>query len=79
VLAAVGLAMSAALLTVSGIAPAQAASGPATAARGGSTSGIPPIKHVWLIILENKSFDATFTGLNNNTYLWKPSRPRARC
>src|ERR1700738_2989013 len=29
------------------------------------------VKHVWLIILENKSFDATFTGLNNNTYLWK--------
>jgi len=28
------------------------------------------IKHVWLIILENKSYDATFTGLNNNTYLW---------
>ncbi len=35
--------------------------------------GIAPgkIKHVWLIILENKSYDATFTGLNNNTYLWK--------
>ncbi|HUJ54788.1 MAG TPA: alkaline phosphatase family protein [Gaiellaceae bacterium] len=34
--------------------------------------GIQPgkIKHVWLIILENKSYDATFTGLNNNTYLW---------
>ena len=25
---------------------------------------------MWLIILENKSYDATFTGLNNNTYLW---------
>jgi hypothetical protein len=35
--------------------------------------GITPdkIKHVWLIILENKSYDATFTGLNDNTYLWK--------
>ncbi len=35
--------------------------------------GIQPgkVKHVWLIILENKSYDATFTGLNNNTYLWK--------
>jgi len=35
--------------------------------------GIRPgkIKHVWLIILENKSYDATFTGLNNNTYLWR--------
>ncbi len=35
--------------------------------------GIRPgkIKHVWLIILENKSYDATFTGLNRNTYLWR--------
>ncbi len=35
--------------------------------------GLAPgtIKHVWLIILENKSYDASFTGLNNNTYLWK--------
>ncbi len=35
--------------------------------------GIRPgkIKHVFLIILENKSYDASFTGLNNNTYLWK--------
>jgi hypothetical protein len=41
--------------------------------RGPDGLGIHPgkIKHVWLIILENKSFDATFTGLNNNTYLWK--------
>jgi hypothetical protein len=41
---------------------------------GGSDGlGIQPgkIKHVWLIILENKSYDASFTGLNNNTYLWK--------
>ncbi len=29
------------------------------------------IKHVWLIILENKSYDASFTGLNQNTYLWR--------
>jgi hypothetical protein len=35
--------------------------------------GVAPgkIKHVWLIILENKSYDASFTGSNNNTYLWK--------
>jgi hypothetical protein len=35
--------------------------------------GIRPgkIKHMWLIILENKSYDATFTGLNKNTYLWR--------
>jgi hypothetical protein len=38
-----------------------------------SPTGLAPksIKHVWLIILENKSYDATFTGLNQNTYLWK--------
>ena len=34
-------------------------------------SGLPKAKHVWYIIMENKSFDATFSGLNNNTYLWK--------
>jgi hypothetical protein len=35
--------------------------------------GIKPgkIKHVWLIILENKAYDATFTGLNKDTYLWQ--------
>jgi hypothetical protein len=34
--------------------------------------GVQPgkIKHVWLIIMENKSYDASFSGLNNNTYLW---------
>jgi hypothetical protein len=26
---------------------------------------------VWLIILENKSYDETFTGLNQNSYLWQ--------
>src|ERR1700743_3514002 len=38
-----------------------------------SATGLKPgqIKHVWLIILENKSYDATFTGLNQNSYLWK--------
>src|ERR1700721_593367 len=40
-------------------------------AQGRSSSSTPPIKHVWLIILENKSYDATFTGLNDNTCLWK--------
>jgi hypothetical protein len=41
--------------------------------RGPDGLGIQPgkIKHVWLIIMENKSYDATFSGLNNNTYLWK--------
>lgn len=38
-----------------------------------TTTGLQPgqVKHVWLIILENKSYDATFTGLNQNSYLWK--------
>jgi Phosphoesterase family len=38
-----------------------------------STTGLArgAIKHVWLIVLENKSYDATFTGLNDNSYLWK--------
>ena len=29
------------------------------------------IKHVWLIVMENKSHDDIFSGLNDNTYLWK--------
>ncbi len=51
------------------------ASASATTASGLSitSTGVKPgqIKHVWLIILENKSYDATFTGLNQNSYLWK--------
>jgi len=35
------------------------------------SNGLPKAKHVWYIIMENKSYDATFSGLNNNTYLWK--------
>ena len=52
--------------------PASAAPSHATATQLIAT-GLKPgaIKHVWLIILENKSYDATFTGLNQNTYLWK--------
>ena len=60
-------------------APARAVKSKAVGGRASSANngndglGIKPgkIKHVWLIILENKSYDATFTGLNNNTYLWK--------
>ncbi len=54
--------------------PAAASASASPAWNGGSDGlGIQPgkIKHVWLIILENKSYDASFTGLNNNTYLWK--------
>jgi hypothetical protein len=33
--------------------------------------GVAPglIKHVWVIVLENKSYDASFTGLNDDSYL----------
>ncbi len=38
-----------------------------------TTAALSPgsIQHVWLIILENKSYNSEFTGLNNNTYLWQ--------
>ena len=66
-----------AVVLAAAVVPAAAASAaagsPAWNGRGPDGLGIQPgkIKHVWLIILENKSYDATFTGLNNNTYLWK--------
>jgi hypothetical protein len=47
----------------------QPAKKPAATDGLGITKG--KIKHVWLIILENKSYDASFTGLNHNTYLWQ--------
>ena len=56
------LAIAAPITTASASSP-----GPTTV--GGLTPGA--IKHVWLIILENKSYDETFTGLNNNSYLWQ--------
>jgi hypothetical protein len=38
-----------------------------------TSTGTPvgAIKHIWLIIEENKSYDETFTGLNQNSYLWQ--------
>jgi hypothetical protein len=41
-----------------------------------TTTGLPPgeIKHVWMIVLSDKSFAAAFTGLNDNTYLSKTLR-----
>ena len=64
------------LFSVAGVAvPASIASAAPARPTGYSISstGLKPgaIKHVWLIILENKSYDATFTGLNQNSYLWK--------
>ncbi len=62
------------LFSVAGVAvPASIASAaPAAPAAPAKSSGVTiastglrpgAIKHVWLIILENKSYDATFTGL----------------
>ena len=75
------LAVAAAALVCAVLVPAGLASGArapqAHAARHTVRNpdgiGLAPgkIKHVWLIILENKSYDATFTGLNRNTYLWR--------
>ena len=62
----VSLALATVLLLMTGIPSAVASS-----SRNEVHSSLPPIKHVWFIILENKSYDATFTGLNNNTYLWQ--------
>ena len=66
------------------LASASASSSAGSSATKGLTispTGVAPgaIKHVWLIILENKSYDATFTGLNQNSYLWQtlPSAGRA--
>jgi hypothetical protein len=44
-----------------------AASGDTTTAA--LTSG--SIQHVWLIILENKSYNSEFSGVNGDTYLWQ--------
>src|SRR5674476_1171967 len=74
-----------AAVTAAGLAfTGLSAAAPASAAPPGygqqttPSTGLLPgqVKHVWLIILENKSYDATFTGLNQNSYLWKtlPSR-----
>jgi len=69
------LALAAALSAAfgAGASPASSASPPQIGQPGDDGLGIQPgkIKHVWLIILENKSYDATFTGLNDNTYLWR--------
>ena len=68
------LALAAGVLTVgSAAASGPPATNPSQGAVAISSTGLRQgqIKHVWLIILENKSYDATFTGLNQNSYLWK--------
>ncbi|HEX5405801.1 MAG TPA: alkaline phosphatase family protein [Pseudonocardiaceae bacterium] len=70
------MALVAAGLLIGGLMATTTSSASATANQTGVTitsTGLKSgqIKHVWLIILENKSFDATFTGLNQNSYLWR--------
>src|ERR1700742_1935320 len=70
------VAAVAAGLLVAGLMATTTSSASATSNQTGMTitsTGLKAgqVKHVWLIILENKSFDATFTGLNQNSYLWK--------
>ena len=70
----VGLAAAASMAsTLPASASPSAAHSPKNRGITITASGTPvgAVKHVWLIILENKSYDATFTGLNQNSYLWK--------
>jgi len=54
------LASAAAAAAVAAVASSPAAAG----------SSLPPIHHVWLVVLENENYDATFTS-NPNPYLSK--------
>lgn len=47
------------------------AAAPAASGAEQSHFAPPKIGHVWTIVLENKSYEATFSGLNQNDYLWK--------
>ena len=74
--AAVVAAMAGIFGSVGVVVPITATASPASATPSSvqlTPEGVKPgaVKHVWLIILENKSYDATFTGLNENSYLWK--------
>ncbi|MCW2779509.1 MAG: phosphoesterase, partial [Frankiales bacterium] len=61
-------ALAAALAVLACAVPtALSAAAPAGAA---TATGTPRLKHVWVIELENKSFDAAFVQ-NSNTYLYK--------
>ncbi|MGP8207407.1 MAG: alkaline phosphatase family protein [Acidimicrobiales bacterium] len=67
-------ALTTGLLATAALVPATVVTAtPASATGVGAIAGLSAgsIQHVWLIILENKSYDETFTGLNNNTYLWQ--------
>ncbi|NMH96188.1 alkaline phosphatase family protein [Pseudonocardia acidicola] len=63
------LAVAATMAVATIVATLTATSG--TALAGDGRPAAPRIGHVWTIILENKSYESTFTGLNQNDYLWK--------
>ena len=67
------IAELAALGTVAAVGLAAASPGLAATAgsRQQSEFHAPHVGHVWTIMLENKSYESTFTGLNQNDYLWK--------
>ena len=68
----VGVVVAAGLAsTVPAAASASPSAKPINITLTASGTPVGAVKHVWLIILENKSYDATFTGLNQNSYLWK--------
>ena len=63
----VSATLAAATLALGGLALASGTTAGATTA----ATKMPKIGHVWTIMLENKSYESTFTGLNQNDYLWK--------
>jgi hypothetical protein len=67
------IASLAAIATAAGVGIAAASPGLAETADNAHRSEFhaPHVGHVWTIMLENKSYESTFTGLNQNDYLWK--------
>ena len=65
------VAVTASFLSTGSAASAVAPAPSVTAATAHAAFKAPKIGHVWTIILENKSYESTFTGLNQNDYLWK--------
>lgn len=63
------IALSGALVLASAGVASAASRGGQGQDRGGFHP--PRIGHVWTIMLENKSYEATFTGLNQNDFLWQ--------
>jgi len=42
---------------------------PAAATAANASAALPPIKHVWIVVLENKNYDATFGPAAGSYYL----------